>query len=92
MTRTTLQIPLDTSLRDRAEKAALASGFSSVQEIFRVFLNKLATQAIDVGFYQKKVQLSKGAEKRYATMIMDAKNDKDTVIPDSFDELISLLE
>ena len=54
MSRTTLQIPLDATLRDRAEQAAKAAGFSSVQEVVRVFLNKFSRQAIEVGFYEKE--------------------------------------
>jgi len=71
MSRTTLQVPLDTTLRNKAEKAAAKVGFSSVQEVVRVFLNKFSTQAIGVGFYDKEVQLSAKAEARYAGMIKD---------------------
>lgn len=78
MSRTTLQIPLDTSLRKGAEKAAIAAGFSSIQEVVRVFLNKFSTQSIDIGFYDKQVQLSKKAEANYASMINDAKKGKNT--------------
>jgi len=79
MSRTTLQIPLDTTLRNKAEKVATAVGFSSVQEVVRVFLNKFATQSIDIGFYDKEAQLSKKAEARYIPMINEAKKRKGTV-------------
>ncbi len=92
MTRTTLQIPLDTVLRDKAEKAAIASGFSSVQEIVRVFLNKLASKSISVGFYEKDVILSKKAESRYVSMVNDARRNKNSTRPSSFDELTSILD
>ena len=92
MSRTTLQIPLDTSLRDKAEKAAKTAGFSSVQEVVRVFLNKFAFQSIDIGFYDKGIQLSKKAEQRYARMIKDVKKDKDIIKAKSFNDLISILD
>ena len=40
--RTVLQVPLNIDLRKEAEKQALAQGFSSLQEIVRVFLKQLA--------------------------------------------------
>jgi len=92
MSRTTLQVPLDTTLRNRAEKAAAAAGFSSVQEVVRVFLNKFSTQAVDIGFYDKEVQLSTKAEARYAGMISDAKRRKNVVKPGSFKGLVSILD
>ena len=92
MSRTTLQIPLDTTLRNRAEKVAITAGFSSVQEVVRVFLNKFATQSIDIGFYDKEMQLSKKTETRYASMINDAKKGKGTVKTNSFNELVSILD
>ncbi|OGK60215.1 hypothetical protein A3I56_00100 [Candidatus Roizmanbacteria bacterium RIFCSPLOWO2_02_FULL_43_10] len=92
MSRTTLQIPLDATLRDRAEQAAKAAGFSSVQEVVRVFLNKFSRQAIEVGFYEKEMQLSKAAEKRYVSLINDAKAGRNIVEANSFDELISILD
>lgn len=92
MSRTTLQIPLDTTLRDTAEKAAIVAGFSSTQEIVRVFLNKLASHSIEVGFFDKSVQLSKKAEVRYLSMIDEAKQGKNIVRLDSFEELLSILD
>lgn len=92
MTRTTIQIPLDSSLRIRAEKAAVEAGFSSVQEIVRVFLSKLAKQTIDVGFYEKTIRLSKKSEARYSAMVNDARHDKETIQADSFNELVSLID
>ena len=86
MSRTTLQIPLDTTLRNKAEEVATSVGFSSVQEVVRVFLSKFAAQSIDIGFYDKEVQLSKKAEARYALMINDAKKGKNTIKKNSLNE------
>ena len=92
MSRTTLQIPLDTTLRNKAEKAALLAGFSSVQEMVRVFLNKLASQTIDVKFYDKSQLLSQEAEKRYIPLVNDAIQEKNLVRGKSLDDLISILD
>jgi antitoxin component of RelBE/YafQ-DinJ toxin-antitoxin module len=91
MSRTTLQIPLDTSLRNKAEQVATSAGFSSLQEVVRIFLTKFAKKSIDVGFYEKDAQLSKKAEARYVSLINDAKGGKNIVNAKSFDELVSLL-
>ena len=77
MSRTTLQIPLNAALRDRAEKTAKLAGFSSLQEVVRVFLNKFSTNSIDIGFYDRGVQLSKEAEARYEQMVDDIKKEKE---------------
>lgn len=92
MSRTTLQIPLDTTLRNKAKKAAESAGFSSVQEVVRVFLNKFAARSIDISFYNKEVQLSKKAEARYISMVNDAKKGKNTTKTNSFNELVSILD
>lgn len=92
MSRTTLQVPLDTTLRDNAENAAELAGFSSLQEVVRVFLNKFAAQSIDIGFYDKEAPLSKKAEARYVKMINDAKQGKNTVKFDSRSGLMSTLD
>ena len=92
MSKTTIQIPIDTSLRNKAEVAATAAGFSSLQEVVRVFLSKFSNQAVHIGFYESDIQLSKKAEKRYSTMINDARNGKNTIKSESFEELISILK
>lgn len=92
MTRTTLQIPLDTALRNKAEKAAIVAGFSSTQEIVRVFLSKLASRSIEFGFIDKEAKLSKKAENRYASMIHESKQGKNIVKANTLEELVSILE
>jgi len=92
MSRTTLQIPLDSTLRHKAENAALSAGFSSVQEVVRVFLNKFASHNIDVGFYGKEIRLSQKSEFRYIPMVHDAKKGKNTIRANSLDELVSILD
>ena len=50
MQRTILQVPLPKELKISAEKAAQDAGFSSLQEVLRVFMNKFASKKIDLTF------------------------------------------
>lgn len=72
MQKIILQIPMDIKLKKSAEKVATAQGFSSLQEIVRVFLSQLATNKIDVTL-QDSVQLSPENDKRYAKAMEDMK-------------------
>ena len=92
MNRIVLQIPVNSDLKERAELAAQQAGFSSVQEVVRVFLNRLANQSVEIAFYDKSIRLSPKAEKRYSEMIKDVKKKKNIVKTSSFDDLISVLE
>ena len=69
MNRTVLQIPMDPSLRRKAETTASAAGFSSVQEVVRVFLYRFVSEELEVGFVERT--LSTKAQKRYMAMITD---------------------
>lgn len=75
MNRTTLQIPMSADLRKQAERQALDQGFSSLQEAVRLFLNKLAKGSIGISF-EKSVQLSAKAIKRYDKMIDEIESGK----------------
>ncbi len=55
MTKTTLQVPIDQKLKMEADKKARELGFSSLQELIRLFLSKLVLGVIDVGFYDKSI-------------------------------------
>ncbi len=90
MNRTILQIPIDLALRQRAEQAAEKAGFSSVQEVVRVFLTKLASSKIEFGFHEPI--LTKAAEHRYQNMIGDIKKKKNITKANNLEELFSTLE
>lgn len=90
MNKTVLQIPVDETLRRNAEEVATKAGFSSVQEVVRVFLSKFASQKIIISF--SDYTLSSDAENRYAGMINDIKKGKNIVDVNSPDQLISILE
>lgn len=78
MSKTVLQIPIDSTLRTEAEKAALAQGFSSLQESVRLFLRKLADGVVGVKF-EETVRLSAKAEKRYNKILDDIESGKEKV-------------
>ena len=71
MATTTLQIPIAKRVRDNATKVAHQQGFSSLQEVVRVFLSKFADRCIDISFTPPIVQLSEENAKRYDRMVED---------------------
>ena len=90
MSRTTLQIPLDSTLRKEAEAAAAEQGFSSLQEAVRVFLKKLASRA--VGFRMEEgIQLSDKAIRRYDKMTKEFEEGKDVYEAEDIDDLMDQL-
>ncbi len=91
MNRVVLQIPIDVSLRKAAEKSALEQGFSSLQEITRIFLKQLAEKTISVNFEQT-VQLSPKAIKRYDRMTKDFEANNEKIFSaDNVDDLMKHL-
>jgi len=77
--RTVLQVPMTKALRNQAEKMAVREGFSSLQEVVRVLLNKLAMGSLSVTIEENAVKLSKKAIKRYDKMIDDIDSGKEPV-------------
>lgn len=92
MGRTVLQIPLSKELKISAEKAALDYGFSSLQEVLRVFMKKFASRKIELTFEEEVTYLSPKAEKRYAKIKRDIESGKEKVYTASdADDLIKQL-
>lgn len=90
--KTILQIPVSSSLRMKAEKSAVNLGFSSLQEILRVFMQKLALKTINISFTEEKaVTLSSKAEKRYAKMDKDFRFGRNVYTAKNVDELMQQL-
>ena len=75
MNTTILQVPITKKLREEAAVAAVAQGFSSLQEVVRVLLAKIARQELRVEFTDT-VKLSQKNDKRYAKMIADVRSGK----------------
>ncbi|MBI2009936.1 MAG: hypothetical protein HYS86_02030 [Candidatus Chisholmbacteria bacterium] len=89
MSKSLLQVPVETNLREQAARAAADMGFSSLQESVRVFLKQLAERSVRVKF-EPSVRLSAKNDRRYAKMIAEVKSGK--VKTKSFDNVDSLLE
>jgi len=76
MNRTVLQIPVSMSLRQQAKAEAEAMGFSSLQEVIRVLLARLAKKQLRVVVEGAGFVLSKSAVERYAKMDEDFEKGK----------------
>lgn len=87
MQKTILQVPLDKQLKNNAEKAASKQGFSSLQEIVRVFLSQLAYNQVEVTL-QKSVTLSAKNERRYIKMTKDFESGRNVIKASSVDDLL----
>ena len=92
MDKTVLQIPINITLKNKAEEVALSQGFSSVQEIVRVFLSRLASNTLEVGFYNSDVSMSEKAEKRYSKIVYDISKNKNIVKSTGVNDLLSVLD
>ncbi len=91
MSRTVLQIPVSKSLRATAEAVARDYGFSSLQEIIRVFMAKLASRKVDISI-QETTPLSPKAEKRYLEMVREIEKGQGITTTKNLEELFSLLK
>ncbi len=90
MNKTILQVPINQNLKISAEREAISQGFSSLQELVRVFLSKVATHKIEVTL-QESTMLSAKNEKRYLDMTKDFELGKDTYSSDSVNDLVNKL-
>ena len=74
MDRVILQVPMSKTLRKQAETVAYDFGFSSLQEIIRVILTKLAKRELSLKITEAEViKLSPAAKRRYEKMTQDFK-------------------
>lgn len=89
MDNTILQIPIKKNIRDKASAEATKMGFSSLQEVVRIFLNKMALGELDIKF-KETVTLSQKNDTRYSKMIEDIRSGK--VDTKSFSDTESLME
>ena len=93
MDRVVLQVPMSKTLRQQAEAVVVDYGFSSLQEIIRVILNKLAKRELTISIQEEEAvtYLSPAAEKRYARAIKDIKKGRNVTTTKNVDELLRLL-
>lgn len=90
MQRVILQVPMDKQLKNNAEKVASQQGFSSLQEIVRVFLAQLSSNKVVVSLHES-TKLSSINEKRYAKMTRDFESDRDVNSAKDMNDLLSKL-
>lgn len=90
MQKTVLQIPINQQLKNKAEQVAKAQGFSSIQEVVRVFLSKFAANKVEVTIGES-IMLSDKSEKRYLKETLDFKKGKNIHAAKNVDELMSQL-
>lgn len=87
--KTVLQVPLSVDLRRSAERKALEQGFSSLQEVVRIFLKKLSRGAIGIALNdEESMQLSARAIKRYNKISEDFRKGKNVYSAKSVDDLM----
>jgi antitoxin component of RelBE/YafQ-DinJ toxin-antitoxin module len=89
MQKTILQVPITRDLKINAENAAHEQGFSSLQEIVRVFLAKLAAKKVEVTL--DSIILSNENENRYLSMTKDFESNKNVNITQDVDDLLTQL-
>lgn len=90
MYKTILQVPMDKRLKNNAEKVASEQGFSSLQEVVRVFLAQLASNKVSITL-QETISLSTTNEDLYSTMTEDFEIGNDVYQADNVKMLISKL-
>lgn len=88
MDTTILQIPVSKSLKSDATLVAKDYGFSSLQEIIRVLLTKLARRQLTVQIEEMVTPLSRQAERRYLKMEKDFEAGKNVKTFSTVDELM----
>lgn len=94
MTRVILQVPMPKELKNQAEKVAQDEGFSSLQEIIRLLVNKLVKReiAINIGEPAEYVHLSAKAKKRYERITEEIEKGIGVTKTNNVNELLKLLE
>ena len=72
--RTVLQIPIDKELKVSSERLAEEYGFSSLQEVVRVFLNQFSAKKLALGFSSPNELLSFEQEAILTERYLEAKD------------------
>jgi antitoxin component of RelBE/YafQ-DinJ toxin-antitoxin module len=89
MNNTVIQIPITKELRQKSETAANSAGFSSLQEVIRLFLHQFSQQKITLFFDTPKIKLSPKSEQRYLKIISDYQKNKNIVSTNSVDDFFA---
>lgn len=93
MNRTVLQVPMTIDLKKQAEIVSFDYGFSSLQEVVRFMLNKLARRelSITISEVEEIKKLSQPSQKRYQKALSDIKKGKDVFRPKNSSEFLKML-
>jgi antitoxin component of RelBE/YafQ-DinJ toxin-antitoxin module len=92
--RIIVQVPMDKKLKDKAEAASSDLGFSSLQEVIRVFLTKLSKREFNIKIEETSEEitdLSPAAEKKFKKAIRDIKAGRNITETKNTEELLRLL-
>lgn len=68
MSQVNLQLPVSSALKQKATKIAKEEGFSSLQEVIRLFLAKYAEKKIRLNFFSEETKKER-AYKKYVKRI-----------------------
>jgi len=82
---------MEKNLREQAEATAKFNGFSSLQEVVRVLLQKFARKELYIDVATQEERLSPKAERRYAKIVEDIKKGKNVTKTMSLNELFNTL-
>lgn len=90
MNVTTLQVPISPILRDNATSVARDYGFSSLQDLVRLLLTKIANRQLAINVVEQfpAVKLSKKNETRYMKMEEDFKTGKNIYRANNIEDLL----
>lgn len=91
MSITTLQVPISKDLKSNATVVAKEYGFSSLQEVVRVFLAKIARRELSFEITSTPVYLSRKTESRYLKMEEDFRGKKNVYGASGLDDLMNQL-
>lgn len=93
MDRVILQIPLSKKLKQEAEAVSSNYGFSSLQELIRVLLNKLAKRQLTISVQEVEEinYLKPSAARRYKKALNDIKKEKNIFKPKDSKEFLKML-
>jgi len=92
MNRVIVQVPMSPDLKKKASSVARDSGFSSIQEVIRVLLTKLAKKEISLRIEEETItDLHPAAERRLKKAVEDIKAGRNIYEPNDKDEFFKLL-
>lgn len=92
MNRVVLQVPIPKTLRDAAQAAVPDYGFSSLQDMIRLFLHKVAGRTLDIKMGEvENIKLTPAAKRRFKKMEEDFKTGRNIFHAKDVDDLMKQL-